>query len=1572
MAEIAGYRLVSVRHAGGLGGSWFAEAPGRAGVVVEVCRPEHACEISGGADALSLFLARRALQRRLAKAIGDGPGGLGHGHVVPLLDLGVTDTGGYAVRPRYDLSAGDLLRAGVSLRADVLLELVSGVVSALRAIGDAAGRPHGDLDPDSILLDDMRPGRLRVGLTNPALPAALGDDLDAARREDLRRLGLLIYELVVRRPFRELGGYPVRDGGEWQSLGPDAGFWLGLVNALLDPKDRSLTLEGVASRLGKVKYRKPGPGPLMIGGAAAAAVVLVAGVAVLLMMPRGGALPDVDFRVENFRRWCEVSPGVQAFREEVESLGGSAPGVLSAAAAALEEGADKLGGEFKGMGDFFDPNAAIEKANYTRTTPGTAGLASLVSGVERFQQKIDNGEEVEGAAARLKKLNRVAGVYTLALERLDGDDDRPGFVAMFDREHWPSRETVESVAESWKEHPGWARAAGLIEADLKAVDDAADTLRRGVPFADSGKETATIGVGPVQQAAYDAVRALVAAVMRVERAAEWAPGLDGRVAALRQRADELRSHAKLEGLDRALVASLGDDPLLDSLPTLIDSIGVLDDSQGLDVLRSRLDAAEKAFDEVQRVVDGGWDDLRVDVITMRDTLGDRFDAMKERVDPSAGAGAVSAWVDERIGLCGDWTRAADASPAYPAQEAPAARLKLAETPERLGALWAEAVEADRGESENLSRQLLDAAGENRDVDSLLGALSAAVDRVRAGPAWPSRREQIDADLAEASRLSALLSRVVEDVNAFVLQKPEELIAEWRAEQTLGPGVAEALGRIEALRAARETIAGGMVSAWEKWRSSSNLDDEQARRAPETRAFRVRLKGFEGVLSRAVGRVLAIPDPLREVGGFEWAPIEPAAVRARAEAVASVLGGISEAQWADREASLEGGEIDRAVAAALAQSEKELAGLNEALGRLAGVRTALDGCMLPGEDGAPEAGAVSALLGSLDGPYVPFIAESDDVRAVMSVADEVLSIASSDDLGSLLARAEDVGPDEPHRAARYAALRRVDELANSGQTWPTDVGSMREEADRLGAAVRRMLEELGADADAKARVETEVGRVLGGWWRRGFGVARDEKDLAVLVDEAPKWWGEDFAGSVGDLDTLDGRAQYDARTYRVRQELTAAAGETMRKSKGATKDQAAAFEEVFKGLASTKLRALRALADRALDEPARRGALKWIADAERAIAEAQGGRAGWDENEHGPVKLAGWRVSLGENADGSAKLTYTNGTLTIVFDLIELPDRQQVFLAEDEFSVDLLEEVLRSGDVKEKLKEWFAETARTSSQARPKGPMAESIRQRGRNGRYFVGVSEHWLDDQNPQYGAAVPGESFPAYPAGLVDPSDPVAISPDQGRPSGKHPVTYVTFRAAKTIAAAMGCRLPTAEEFGRALALAPYPPESGVWNLRDATTFPKQLAHYQQAFDSEVRNHYKPGDGCYDKRARQGDDGASWVYRTTPGRSPETRLWFDPTGPIDRQQGVRFRHLIGNVAEFVTSNGKAAAMGCSALSHPSVKPDRVVARLGSVSGYADTGFRLAIDADDFGSLARSIERLIEQSTGSAYAFGGG
>lgn len=1595
MSGIAGYKLIRALRGGPSESSWVAVPPGGAEPtsVVERCEPVSACAVAGCDDALGLFLERRALQRRWAERIGDGPGGLGQGHVVPIRNLGVSEVGGFAVRDRYALSAGDLVRARTRLRGDVLLELVSGVVGALRAIESTAGRPHGDVSPETVLLRDLRPGRVRVGLRCPAAAGSLDTDPGRARRDELRRIGLLIHELVVHRPLRELRGYPIREDETWRALGPDHGFWLGLANDLLDPKNRTLTLDEVAKRLAGRKLRKPGPGPLVIGGWAAALVLVLAGVAGLLMMPRGSGPPIEDFKQPEFERWCRVTPGVLAFRSEIARLDGEPPVVLAEAEALLDAGLEEFS-RYEDLKSLFDPNKTIQVAGYASPRDeGTKGLARRISEIEGFQERLALGE-VENAEKRTEALDRVAGVYSVALRNLDGRvDGPPGLVAKFGGAHWPARRTLELRAGGWRDERGWSRAAGLVISPLERIDAAATVLRDGVDFGgEMGSfEARPVGGGepiglPVQAASLEAARSLVNGVGRIEALAKAAVEIDERVDALAMIAGELGARSRLEGLPGDVGAAIGRDPFLESLPGLVGAIGILDEDEGLDDLVARIDAVETAFAELRAiVVDGSWSGLGVDVLAMRSLLDESDAGWRTPAELSGDAGVVLSRLADRIDMCRRWADAARGAPALSGADLPSRRLRVGDGFAALRAKWVDPVKAAPGDSAGIAAEELAAllpSDAERTVEVLLAEGESCVALVEAGPHWASRRDVIEPAVERANTLARVLDEVIASVRAQVLKKPDEVYAEWRAGKTLDESARVVMDRLGVLGGFRAEQGEAMYAEWRAWFDalSPPRSMDEANKDPVSKRYHTSVNGLEGVISRAAVRAVGVAEAYR-VEAFEWGPIEDAVLDRLGEVIRDSLAGVGET-WGEKEAGEAGGEIDLAVAGAIEAERERLGALRDDLAMLAVVRDGLGRCELPGSAGTPDAAALSELLGALEGPHARFVASSGGVRAAMETAGAVLDLLSSGDLGGVVSRVVDAGAG-PHRAERYAGLIRAGELAAGGAVWPSGVGEMRADADRLVRAMETLRSELEGAPGAWGRVSARARAVIADWWARGFEVAEDERDLGVLVEEAPGWFAT--LGEGWDrLDTivaLTGSARYDAEAYRIRAGILADARETMRLGETVDEAELLRLDEGLRGRTVAALDRLRELGRDALADVGVRSAVSdWIGVIEGEIAEAEAGRAGWDENDHGPagVDPGRWRGELGEHADGTAFVTYTNGGLSIRFHLLELADGQKVFLSEDEFSVRLLKAIapqLKMND-EPALRAWLGETTPNSSKSvlRPEGPRAQRQMWNSNRPRLRVVPSEAWLDHEDPKYGPVVPNETYPAYPDPLRSSSGWAMINESQGKPGLDHPVGYVTFDAARAIARAVGCRLPTIDEFGRALDEPLPSPESGVWNLRDGVTYPAQRKHYEEAVQNGVPI-YEPGQDCYDERVREGDPKETWEYGGGGG-SAESKLWFEVTGPGAAQPGVRFRHLIGNVAEFVLESddrpGGGAAMGASALSHPSVLPGRVVTGLGSVRGYADTGFRLAIDADNFGSLAKAIERVVVQSARDAFTFGGG
>ncbi len=197
----------------------------------------------------------------------------------------------------------------------------------------------------------------------------------------------------------------------------------------------------------------------------------------------------------------------------------------------------------------------------------------------------------------------------------------------------------------------------------------------------------------------------------------------------------------------------------------------------------------------------------------------------------------------------------------------------------------------------------------------------------------------------------------------------------------------------------------------------------------------------------------------------------------------------------------------------------------------------------------------------------------------------------------------------------------------------------------------------------------------------------------------------------------------------------------------------------------------------------------------------------------------------------------------------------------------------------------------------------------------------------------------------------PDGFSPG-GRPQSDTPMVYLSAENAAALAKDMGFRLPTEGEWRRALAQArAQGAPLSTFNLRDATwnTEQEHLKNYATAhalggrpaavawLDGAI---FRPDPAS---AARTGRQNAVPVHSGRDGF-----LWFAPV-----QQGGEtggFFHLLGNVAHYVTrqpNDENYLVVGSSALSEaaPGDAP-HPVPKAGL--GFADVGFRLALDADAF------------------------
>ena len=239
------------------------------------------------------------------------------------------------------------------------------------------------------------------------------------------------------------------------------------------------------------------------------------------------------------------------------------------------------------------------------------------------------------------------------------------------------------------------------------------------------------------------------------------------------------------------------------------------------------------------------------------------------------------------------------------------------------------------------------------------------------------------------------------------------------------------------------------------------------------------------------------------------------------------------------------------------------------------------------------------------------------------------------------------------------------------------------------------------------------------------------------------------------------------------------------------------------------------------------------------------------------------------------------------------------------------------------------------------------------GRKGIAISKEWLH-RHPQW-------------LGLTLQAKPE-------RPSGDHPMQYVSPCCALYVARLLGCRLPTSAEWAAAFETVKGGKEP-LWNRRDkswvlqyqkiAALRKSLLAQKKEPPSWPHADSFRPEGAPADtgKPAVVGDDGRIWFAKVGAGPGP-------------------FHHLVGNVAEFVYDDAAAAkkmaasspkevrgflestaaqlrVIGASALSPPELKPDRAYA-VAPGRTFSDVGLRLAFVAPGE-SLGAQLKRIFVQ-----------
>ncbi|MBL9000149.1 MAG: hypothetical protein JNK25_03315 [Phycisphaerae bacterium] len=232
------------------------------------------------------------------------------------------------------------------------------------------------------------------------------------------------------------------------------------------------------------------------------------------------------------------------------------------------------------------------------------------------------------------------------------------------------------------------------------------------------------------------------------------------------------------------------------------------------------------------------------------------------------------------------------------------------------------------------------------------------------------------------------------------------------------------------------------------------------------------------------------------------------------------------------------------------------------------------------------------------------------------------------------------------------------------------------------------------------------------------------------------------------------------------------------------------------------------------------------------------------------------------------------------------------------------------------------------------------------------------------------GKLEPAYAPGLT-------VLP----PSAATPMNYVSPAFAAYAAALAGCRLPTPEEWAAAARQ-----NSGPTNRRDGA-WAEQLRHIvglrgSNAFEQIVLDTAAPYAGIF----RSAEDSRGTIDQNPAVNDNDGVLWF---APVADGGGEQFRHLIGNVAEYIYEDSAALAsltaqgafpdpaaytrfardnaarfkvIGASALSPPTSSPETPLGLTRwPKEGYSDVGFRLAFTASGAGGgnvARRAVEKL--------------
>ena len=305
MALYGGYETVRELYRSGLASSFSAHKAGETAerYTVKLYQPFLADAMADRLQAeIDCFLDGAALQQKVASS--------GAQNWSAIHEIGAVEDGAFYVGDYHGRSVQQLITGRVKLSGAGLYQLTHAIVQGLAELKKACNRPHGNLKPSNILLT----GKGKISKARPLLADPVGAaKLDPQMGDvvDFHALGEIIYQLVLHRTGKAMGGWPAPEGPEWSRLGKKGEQWRQLCNRLLNPNlaPNVLTFDDLLEDLQKLRQTEGIP--WLIVGPAAAAVLLAAGAAVLFWPeappPPWGAKEAAQWKsvCTDFGNWVE-------------------------------------------------------------------------------------------------------------------------------------------------------------------------------------------------------------------------------------------------------------------------------------------------------------------------------------------------------------------------------------------------------------------------------------------------------------------------------------------------------------------------------------------------------------------------------------------------------------------------------------------------------------------------------------------------------------------------------------------------------------------------------------------------------------------------------------------------------------------------------------------------------------------------------------------------------------------------------------------------------------------------------------------------------------------------------------------------------------------------------------------------------------------------------------------------------------------------------------------------------------------------------------------------------------------